>query len=220
MNHLVIDLEMCKVPKHYRTSNYNHANEIIQIGAVLLDENFEIIKKINQYVRPKYGVLDHFITNLTGIENHKIKNAPLLEEVLLYMQDWLGECEYKIYAWSPSDYSQLKHEIVSKNITGGRINEFMNVERWIDYQQVYGKRFDIPRSVSLEEALVCCNIDVDGRLHDGLDDAANTAKLIKLLEQNPDFVLCQNEIFKEKEEEPLKFSLGDLFAGLDLSCFA
>ena len=38
MNYLVIDLEMCKVPKHYRSKKYKYANEIIQVGAVSLGE--------------------------------------------------------------------------------------------------------------------------------------------------------------------------------------
>lgn len=42
MNYVVIDLEMCKVPKLYRR-NYKHANETIQIGAVLLDSEFKKI---------------------------------------------------------------------------------------------------------------------------------------------------------------------------------
>ena len=42
MNYIVIDLEMCKVPKLYRR-NYKHANEIIQTGAVLLDSEFKKI---------------------------------------------------------------------------------------------------------------------------------------------------------------------------------
>ena len=42
MNYIVIDLEMCKVPKLYRR-NYKHASETIQIGAVLLDSEFKKI---------------------------------------------------------------------------------------------------------------------------------------------------------------------------------
>lgn len=42
MNYVVIDLEMCKVPKLYRR-NYKHANETIRIGAVLLDSEFKKI---------------------------------------------------------------------------------------------------------------------------------------------------------------------------------
>ena len=43
MNYLVIDLEMCKVPRDYRSKRYKYANETIQIGAVLLDEEFKRI---------------------------------------------------------------------------------------------------------------------------------------------------------------------------------
>ena len=40
MNYVVIDLEMCHVPKTYRSKNYKYASEIIQIGAVMLDQNY------------------------------------------------------------------------------------------------------------------------------------------------------------------------------------
>lgn len=43
MFYLVIDLEMCKVPRYYRERTYKYANETIQIGAVLLDEDFKRI---------------------------------------------------------------------------------------------------------------------------------------------------------------------------------
>ena len=38
MDYLVIDLEMCNVPRDYRSRSYKYANETIQIGAVLLDD--------------------------------------------------------------------------------------------------------------------------------------------------------------------------------------
>lgn len=146
MNYVVLDLEMCRVPKQYRNKKYKYANEIIQVGAVLLDEEYEIIGRINQYVHPEYGVIDHFISNLTGIQNNQVKHAP-----------------------------------------------------------------------SLKEALICCNIEADGRFHDGLDDATNTAKLIKVLELDQNFVICRYEF---DEKEIFGFSLGDLFAGLNLECIA
>lgn len=220
MNYLVIDLEMCKVPKHYRSKKYKYANEIIQVGAVLLDEAYETIGRINQYVHPEYGVIDHFISNLTGIQNNQVKQAPCLKDVLKHMIDWLGDRDYKVYAWSDSDYSQLQHEIKAKEIADSKIERFMDSDRWIDYQAVFGERFDFFRAVSLEEALICCDIDVVGRLHDGLDDAANTAKLIKTLEQNEDFVLCNTREDFTTDSELLGFCMGDLFASLNLGCIA
>ena len=82
MNYLVIDLEMCRVPKLYR-SKYKYANETIQIGAVLLDDEFKRIATLCQYVHPEYGVIDHFIENMTGIHNRNISYAmPETEEHL------------------------------------------------------------------------------------------------------------------------------------------
>lgn len=217
MYHLVIDLEMCKVPKHYRTPKYKYANEIIQIGAVLLDEQFEITGKINQYVHPVHGVIDNHISKLTGIQNNQVKNAPRLEEALLHLIDWIGERDYKVYAWSESDYKQLEHELVSKDIENSRLTEFMDLERWVDYQAVFGERYDFSKLVSLSEALMYCNIDIDGRLHDGLDDAVNTAKLIRILENDKEFVLYKEDIDIGSGSEPLNFTMGGLFAGLNLS---
>ena len=220
MYHLVLDLEMCRVPKHYRSKNYKYAHEIIQIGAVLMDEEFEIIGQLNQFVHPVHGVLDFFISDLTGIESNQLKNAPLLEEALEHLIAWLGDREYKIYQWSNSDHKQLIHEIKSKGIESETIELFMNAERWVDYQAVFGKRYDFSRAVSLNETLMCCNIKIDGRLHDGLSDAVNTAKIIKLLETEKDFKLYEYEKENVEESPGLNFCLGDLFAGLQFECFA
>lgn len=216
LNYLVIDLEMCKVPKNYRGKNYKYASEIIQVGAVLLDEEYKEIGTLCQYVHPEYGVLDYFITNLTGIENGQVKNAPKLRDALIYMVDWLGEREYKIFAWSKSDYCQFEHEIKSKHLENDKIQEFMNQERWIDYQEIFGKRYNFEQPVGLKEALMLCDIEPDGRLHDGLDDAWNTARLIEKLEKNPDYKLVYREREEETDDQPLKVSLGDLFKGLDI----
>ena len=54
MNYVVIDLEMCKVPKMYRNKMYKYATEIIEIGTVLLDEDFRQIATLRQYVHPEY----------------------------------------------------------------------------------------------------------------------------------------------------------------------
>lgn len=52
MYNLIIDLEMCNVPRDYRQRSYKYANETIQIGAVLLDENFKgSVHSVNMYTR-------------------------------------------------------------------------------------------------------------------------------------------------------------------------
>lgn len=134
-------------------------------------------------MQPKYGVLDHFISQMTGITNDQIKYAPMLEEAVIHLLEWIGNREYKVFAWSNTDYRQLKHEIQSKGITNPEILEFVNQERWTDYQKTFDNRYDFDRSVGLADALELCEIEPDGHFHDGLDDAINTAKIIKKLEE-------------------------------------
>ena len=215
MFYLVIDLEMCKVPRDYRSKSYRYANETIQIGAVLLDDSFKRIGTLCQYVHPEHGVIDYFIENLTGIKNSQVKKAPKLDEALIHMIDWLGERDYKIYAWSESDRNQLLHEIKAKNMTDERIYAFMKAENWIDYQDVFTKRFELSRQLSLEEALGRAEIEPEGKFHDGLDDAVNTAYLIEKLELNPEYQLVSYEM-PDKPSERLCSTLGELFVGLDI----
>lgn len=216
MFYLVIDLEMCKVPRDYRSKSYRYANETIQIGAVLLDDSFKRIGTLCQYVHPEHGVIDYFIENLTGIKNSQVKKAPKLDEALIHMIDWLGERDYKIYAWSESDRNQLLHEIKAKNMTDERIYAFMKAENWIDYQDVFTKRFKLSRQLSLEEALGRAEIEPEGKFHDGLDDAVNTAYLIEKLELNPEYQLVSYEM-PDKPSERLCSTLGEFFTGLDLN---
>ena len=131
------------------------------------------------------------------------------------MIDWLGERDYKIYARSESDRDQLLHEIKAKNMTDERIHAFMKAENWIDYQDVFTKRFELSRQLSLEEALERVEIEPEGNFHEGLDDAVNTGYLIEKLELNPEYQLVSYEM-PDKPSERLSSTLGELFAGLDL----
>jgi len=102
-------------------------------------------------VQPKYGVLDHFISQMTGITNDQIKYAPMLEDAVIHLLEWIGNREYKVFAWSNTDYRQLKHEIQSKGITNPEIlkfglkkQEYENRER----RWQIGSEFDIIKSVT------------------------------------------------------------------------
>ena len=214
MYSLVIDLEMCKVPKIYRHKSYKYATEIIQVGAVLLDEDYKEVDRFESYVHPEHGVIDTFIKDMTGINSCNVKDAKLLKEVIHTMLAWIGDREYKVYAWSDSDFMQLYREIKCKDINDDDIEKFMYPERWIDYQQVFGKRFDFKDCVSLEEALDLCDIEFEGRMHDGLWDAVNTASLIRKLELDNEYKIIKQTY--EKETEPLGTCLRDVFAGLIL----
>lgn len=215
MNYLVIDLEMCKVPYYTDKKRYKYSREIIQIGAVLLDESYRQVFTFNEFVYPEYGVVDHSIFALTGIQSRQTAKAGRLKEVLNHLLDWLVGREYQVMTWSENDLSQLQHETDTKNIVSEEITEFLCKDRWIDYQKVFGERYGYNRAVSLEDALLLCDIDPDGSFHDGLCDALNTGKLIRKLELDPEYQLNYEARQKELVTEPLQSSIGNLLAGLN-----
>lgn len=159
-----------------------------------MDKEFKRIGALSQYIHPEHGVIDPFIQKLTGITNGQVRNAPKLQEALLHMIDWIGEREYKIYAWSESDRSQILHEIKAKKIKDARIDTFMDESNWVDYQEVFIKRYKLLRQIGLQEALGRAEIEPEGKFHDGLNDAVNTGKLIEKLELNPEYQLINYEV--------------------------
>ena len=141
------------------------------------------------------------------------------------------ECAYAPYNWTQPDdsngavpindsneYAYGYDVMMAKKICDERILDFVCEARWIDYQEVFGKKYSFEKAVSLQEALMLCDLTQDGRMHDGLDDALNTAKLIRKLELNPEYQLICRQTLPEEESDPLNICLGDLFAGLHIEC--
>ena len=214
----VVDLEMCKVPHGVRKDKFRWARETIQIGAVLLNESLEIIDEFVTYVAPQYGFIDTFINNLTGISRGDVAKAPEMKEALQAFVEWLPE-DTKVVSWSNNDEVQIRHEIEAKEIFIDGLEGLL--ENWIDCQKTFAEKMNNQRCYKLSEALVAADIIYEDGAHDGLVDAYNTALLFAKMEREPELVL--KPYYKRAitgEDDDCGFSLGSLFAGIDLSGFA
>ena len=212
---VVLDVEMCRV----RTTSIDFPckNEMIQIGAVMLDESFALQSKFSTYVKPRFGKIDHNILTLTGISERDIKDAPDIEDALKQMLLWIGENDVTFYSWSSTDYYQIAEEIRLKCKEDLCWEKLLDQANWVDYQESLGKRLGMERPLKLSEALELAEIDTEGRFHDGLDDAYNTALMIAKLESNKDYqTLIEKLREKEKTQEPLTTSLGSMLQGFSL----
>ena len=191
-HYVVLDLEMCKVPKGARSKEYRRANEIIQIGAVLLDESYQIVGEFNSFVKPEYGRLDFYISQLTGISKDQLDRALVFEEAILGFVEWIPEGEVVMVSWSDNDSRQIAGEMKSKNVQNARLEELL--QNWIDSQVIYAEKVHNDRCYSLQEALFACDIDTAGRMHDGFSDAFNTALLFKKLMTEDEFISCNIDL--------------------------
>ena len=213
--YVVIDLEMCKVSREQRkTVRISH--EIIQIGAVLLEESLTVAKRFSCYVQPEYGRIDPFIENLTGISQEHVDSAPVLSTALHAFFRWLSGEDVTAVSWSMTDKSQFSKELAVKSIQMEQMDRLL--AGWIDCQKIFAQKTSVTRPYSLADALNAADIMDEGRAHDGLADAYNTALLFAKMERedelvlNPYFAIA----FRERKEPTLGFSLGDILNGLNL----
>ncbi len=215
--YVIIDLEMCRLPRGWRSAEYTHGYEIIQLGAVLLDEEFQIVDQFDSYVKPTYGTIDSFIRRLTGITGNDVKEAPELAVVMEQFIKWLPEDAVPV-SWSDTDKIQLQYEITAKHISMDGLEEFF--DSWVDCQKIFDEKIDAAssRPCSLSYALLIADIPYQEGAHNGLVDAWNTALLYAKMQKEPELLLNSYYLEARKENHTgLTSSLGDLLSKLQIS---
>ena len=205
MKHVVVDLEMNPVSREFREVRRKLNEEVIEIGAVRLDENFQQEAEFQCYVKPEYGPIKKHITSLTGITQADKKTyAACFQDFV----DWVGEEETKIYSWSMSDIKQLRSECRYKlpDFDIGWLNA-----RWVDLQQEFDDRLGLHNSLALKHALGAMDHKFEGTQHTALADAINTSAILTLMQDDAKFKETMKpvlEILQPKDD--LASSIGDL----------
>lgn len=208
MKHVVVDLEMNPVSREFREVRRNLNEEVIEIGAVRLDENFQQEAEFQCYVKPEYGPIKKHITSLTGITQAMVADKKTYAACFQDFVDWVGEEETKIYSWSMSDIKQLRSECRYK-LPDFDI-EWLN-ERWVDLQQEFDDRLGLHNSLALKHALGAMDHKFEGTQHTALADAINTSAILTLMQDDAKFKETMKpvlEILQPKDD--LSSSIGDL----------
>lgn len=208
MKHVVVDLEMNPVSREFREVRRKLNEEVIEIGAVRLDENFQQEAEFQCYVKPEYGPIKKHITSLTGITQAMVADKKTYAACFQDFVDWVGEEETKIYSWSMSDIKQLRSECRYK-LPDFDI-EWLN-ERWIDLQQEFDDRLGLHNSLALKHALGAMDHKFEGTQHTALADAINTSAILTLMQDDAKFKETMKpvlEILQPKDD--LSSSIGDL----------
>ena len=217
--YVVVDLEMCRVPKAFRTAEYPWNRETIQIGAVLINDMLEIEDEFDIFVAPEYGYIDDFIKQLTGITKGDVKDAVGMGDALKMLLDWAPE-DASFVSWSDNDLTQINREVGAKHISLERFNEVS--ENWIDCQLIFSENMrDIMneeyKEYALKEALIAADICFDENTHNGLVDARNTAELFIKMKKEPKLQLNSYYEYARtgiKDSEEDHATLGELFPWL------
>ena len=208
MKHVVVDLEMNPVSREFREVRRKLNEEVIEIGAVRLDENFQQEAEFQCYVKPEYGPIKKHITSLTGITQAMVADKKTYAACFQDFVDWVGEEETKIYSWSMSDIKQLRSECRYK-LPDFDI-DWLNA-RWVDLQQEFDDRLGLHNSLALKHALGAMDHKFEGTQHTALAGAINTSAILTLMQDDAKFKETMKpvlEILQPKDD--LASSIGDL----------
>lgn len=205
VRYAVLDLEMCNVPRKSRKER--NVNEIIEIGAVLLDEDYNCVDEFKTFVSPDEGVVDEYIHDLTGISQKDLEGAPDIRTALEMLSSWIPQ-ETVVITWSDSDERQIRSETERKGICG--LCGFL--EGCIDCQADFSRRMETRKIYNLKEALIISGIEYDEDIHDALVDARNTAMLFTKMKKEKNLRLTP--YYSYEQTEKLSYNpFADLLAG-------
>ncbi|MCQ2602119.1 MAG: exonuclease domain-containing protein [Treponema sp.] len=177
--YLCIDLEMTDFTPAQRLLIPGACGEVIQFGAVLLDENCSLLSKFSSYVKPVYSSVTPVVQNLTGITNEQLENAEDFITVFDKFNYWRGEGDITTFCWSKTDHNQLWSELESKG--RHRYDLFETLQNFVDLQQLFGSLLSSKSSISLESAVTLLQMDFKGQVHSALSDSYNTARILRKL---------------------------------------
>lgn len=171
--HIILDFEMNPVSKKNVAARAELKREIIEIGAVKLNAEYEVVDTFSYFIKPEYsaGVTD-YITRLTGIRTSDVSRAANYGEALEIFNTWIGTGKNRIYSWSNSDLRQIVMECEYKNVKFPT-----NITRWVDFQLLFPRLMGLNHNVqmSLHDAANWYGAEIDCKLaHRALYDAEVT----------------------------------------------
>lgn len=170
MNYIVLDLEWNQAftPKMMVKKPVLLRGEIVQIGAVKLDENYRILDTFKIMVTPKhYTKMHKKVTKITRITTEELQYGFPFPVAMKHFQKWCGE-EFTFLTWGPEDVEIFRSNMMLHHLDTEWLPKAYDLQIIFDSQITNENRqvslLDAMEQVG-EPALVA---------HDALNDARNT----------------------------------------------
>ncbi|MEL6133298.1 MAG: 3'-5' exonuclease [Bacteroidota bacterium] len=172
MRYIIFDLEATC----WKKREMRGPQEVIEVGAVMVDKKGEIIDEYEQMVRPKiHPILSYFCTELTTITQEMVDDAPYFFEVIPHFQDWIGIAHhpYCLCSWGFFD----KKLLLSQSQRYGMDTQWLDTHISLKHQYPLLRGLTDP--IGLKHVLKMEGFELTGHHHRGIDDARNTTKIFQ-----------------------------------------
>jgi 3'-5' exoribonuclease 1 len=171
MNYIIFDLEATCWAKEEAKDKQS---EVIEIGAVKLDDNLNVVSEFQTFVKPSLNpILSEFCTNLTSIKQVEVDLAPTSKEALTKFYNWLsdnGKSKYWLCSWGFYDKKMLNRQCQMNYMATGWLKWHISIKH--QYAEINGIT-----PTGMKGILDSLGIELEGTHHRGIDDARNITKI-------------------------------------------
>ena len=201
MNYIVFDLEWNQNPDGRKHPDSRLPFEIIEIGAVKLNEKRELIETFQCIIKPNvYHWIHDSIHEVIHVDFHELENGLPFPKAIRRFLEWCGP-EYLFFTWGNQDVMELQRKMKYYNL----LKLIPGPVHYYDVQKLFSVKFEdgIARR-SLEYAIDYLKLPKNRDFHRALADASYTARILLEIDEacmirHPSLDVYQNPKSKEKE---------------------
>lgn len=201
MNYIVFDLEWNQSPKGKKYEVKGLPFEIIEIGAVKLDKDRNVISQFERMVKPQlYKELHYKTQEIITIAMSDLRQADTFQQVMKDFLEWCGE-DYIFCTWGSTDLIELQRNMHFYKVANPYNTPFI----YYDIQKFFSILYEDGKlRTTLQHAAEFLNIRDDEDFHRAINDARYTAKVIRAIDfekASKNYSLdCYNIPFKKSNE--------------------
>lgn len=176
LNYIIMDLEWNQCPEGKRKEVKAIPFEIIEIGAVKLNEKLEIMEEFSEKIKPQvYKKMDQHVGEIIQTTMKDLKNCRKFSLVAEDFLKWCGE-EPVFCTWGTLDLTELQRNMSYYKMAALAKKPFF----YYDVQNLFEIFFDEEKATrNLAYAVEYFQIEQRGRFHTAINDARYTALIMQ-----------------------------------------
>lgn len=203
MHYIVMDLEWNNA---YARRVKGFINEVIEVGAVMLDDNLNLVDEFSRFVKSQIGKkLRGNVKRLTNITNEDIRSGEPFTKVMSDFKNWIGERECVVITWGDGDIRVLIENF--RYLNGIQVLPFLT--NYLDLQSYFQLRKGLPKAQQIGLFPAAEMVDIDPEAfshHRALDDSKITAECLRRVFDRESFfervLTCDEKFYRKLQFKP------------------